>query len=113
MKVAAPAPTPAEDQPQPPSPERVAELMIVVEELSKRIDEHGLGFDLDLMGHATVQRAIEALRAEHPDLREALFFTIIANGPERARVRHHLQRVVQGAESLDPLITLAGEAAEA
>ena len=88
----------------PPMAERVASAQIVVQELSKWIDSHEMNDDLDLLAHETVVSQVLPHTATQPDLRYALFFTILGDGEERARLRRHLQHVVQGRAAFDPLI---------
>ena len=58
----------------------------------------------DLLAHETVVSQVLPHTATQPDLRYALFFTILGDGEERARLRRHLQHVVQGRAAFDPLI---------
>ena len=74
-------------EPEPAAPqmaERVASAQIVVQELSKWIDSHEMNDDLDLLAHETVVSQVLPHTATQPDLRYALFFTILGDGEERA-----------------------------
>lgn len=87
-----------------PMAERVASAQIVVQELTKWIDNHEMNDDLDLLANEAVMSQVLPHTAAQPDLRYALFFTILGDGEERARLRRHLQHVVQGRAVFDPLI---------